>query len=326
MARPRIIVTRKLPEPVEARLKSLFTVALNPSDMPFTKAKLTTAMAKADGLLCTFGDKIDEDIFAANGARKAKIVANFGVGTNHIDLETAEDIGVVVTNTPGVLNDATADLAMALILASTRRMFFHEARLRRGDWEGFDITSGLGSSLRGKTLGVVGMGRIGTALAQRAHFGFGMKVIYFNRSKVLVPSIPEAKAAETLDALMAEADVVSLHVPGDAHNRHLISAERLALMKPDAHLVNTARGDVVDEAALIAALESSAIAGAGLDVFENEPRINPKLLKLENAVLLPHMGSATIEGRVAMGEKVIINIRTFIDGHNPPDMVIDAMF
>jgi len=280
MPRPRIIVTRKLPAPVEARLKSLFTVALNPSDVPFSKEKLTTAMAKADGLLCTFGDKLDGDILTANGSRKAKIVANFGVGTNHIDLETAEDIGVVVTNTPGVLNDATADLAMALILATTRRMFFHEARLRRGDWAGFDITSGLGSSLRGKTLGVIGMGRIGTALAQRAHFGFGMKVIYFNRSKVLVPSIPEAQAAESIEALMAEADVVSLHVPGDAANRHLISAERLALMKPDAHLVNTARGDVVDEAALIAALQSGAIAGAGLDVFEQEPSVKSMCMLL----------------------------------------------
>ncbi len=322
MARPRIIVTRKLPEPVEARLKSLFTVALNPTDMPFTKAKLTTAMAKADGLLCTFGDKIDEDIFAANGARKVKIVANFGVGTNHIDLETAEDIGVVVTNTPGVLNDATADLAMALILASTRRMFFHEARLRRGDWEGFDITSGLGSSLRGKTLGVVGMGRIGTALAQRAHFGFGMKVIYFNRSKVLVPSIPEAKAAETLDALMAEADVVSLHVPGDAHNRHLISAKRLALMKPDAHLVNTARGDVVDEAALIAALESGAIAGAGLDVFEQEPAVPEALRLLENVTLLPHIGSATLETRIAMGMRAVDNLVAFFAEQVPPHQVV----
>jgi len=322
MARPRIIVTRKLPEPVEARLKSLFTVALNPSDKPFSKAKLTTAMAKADGLLCTFGDKIDEDILAANGARKAKIVANFGVGTNHIDLEAAEDIGVVVTNTPGVLNDATADLAMALILASTRRMYFHEARLRRGEWAGFDITSGLGSSLRDKTLGVVGMGRIGTALAQRAHFGFGMKVIYFNRSKVLVPSIPEAKAAESIDALMAEADVVSLHVPGDAANRHLINAERLALMKPDAHLVNTARGDVVDEAALVSALESRAIAGAGLDVFEQEPAVPEALKALDNATLLPHIGSATLETRIAMGMCAVDNLVAFFDEKLTPHQVV----
>ncbi|NOR64033.1 MAG: D-glycerate dehydrogenase [Rhodobacteraceae bacterium] len=322
MARPRIIVTRKLPEPVEARLKSLFTVALNPSDVPFSKAKLTTAMAKADGLLCTFGDKIDADILAANGARKAKIIANFGVGTNHIDLETAEDIGVVVANTPGVLNDTTADLAMALILASTRRMFFHEARLRRGEWEGFDITSGLGSSLRGKTLGVIGMGRIGTALAQRAHFGFGMKVIYFNRSKVLVPSIPEAEAAETIDALMAAADVVSLHVPGDAHNRHLISAERLEMMKPDAHLINTARGDVVDEAALIAALESGSIAGAGLDVFEQEPTVPEALMALENVTLLPHIGSATLETRIAMGMRAVDNLVAFFAEQVPPHQVV----
>jgi len=322
MTRPKIVVTRKLPEPVEARLKSLFTVALNPSDEPFSKAKLTSAMAKADGVLCTFGDKMDEEILAANGARKAKIVANFGVGTNHIDLEAAEDIGVVVTNTPDVLNEATADLAMALILASTRRMYFHEARLRRGEWDGFDITSGLGSSINGKTLGVIGMGRIGTVLAQRAHFGFGMKVIYFNRSKVLVPSIPEAKAAESIDALLAEADVVSLHVPGDAHNRHVISAERLALMKPDAHLVNTARGDVIDQAALISALESGAIAGAGLDVFENEPYVPEALKALDNVTLLPHIGSATLETRIAMGMRAVDNLVAFFAEKVPPHQVV----
>lgn len=322
MARPKIIVTRKLPEPVEARLKSLFRVALNPTDAPFTNEKLTTAMTRADGLLCTFGDKIDANILTAHGRRSAKIVANFGVGTNHIDLETAEDIGVVVTNTPGVLNDATADLAMALILASTRRMYFHEARLRRGEWGGFDITSGLGSSLRGKTLGVIGMGRIGTALAQRAHFGFGMKVIYFNRSKVLVPSISEAHAADTIDALMAEADVVSLHVPGDAANKHLIGAERLALMKPNAHLINTARGDVVDEAALITALENGMIAGAGLDVFENEPSVPEALTALENVTLLPHIGSATLETRIAMGMRAVDNLVAFFDDKVPPHQVI----
>ncbi|MBL1435246.1 MAG: D-glycerate dehydrogenase [Rhodobacteraceae bacterium] len=322
MARPKIIVTRKLPEPVEARLKSLFTVALNPTDAPFSKEKLTTAMTRADGLLCTFGDKMDADILTANGKRSTKIIANFGVGTNHIDLETAEDIGVVVTNTPGVLNDATADLAMALILASTRRMYFHEARLRRGEWGGFDISSGLGSSLRGKTLGVIGMGRIGTALAQRAHFGFGMKVIYFNRSKVLVPSISEAHAVESINALMAEADVVSLHVPGDVDNHHLIGTERLALMKPGAHLINTARGDVVDEAALISALEAGAIAGAGLDVFEQEPRVPEALVALENVTLLPHIGSATLETRIAMGMRAVDNLVAFFADKVPPHQVM----
>jgi lactate dehydrogenase-like 2-hydroxyacid dehydrogenase len=322
MARPRIIVTRKLPEPVEARLKSLFTVALNVSDKPFNRAKLTTAMARADGLLCTFGDKIDAGILAANGARKVRIVANFGVGTNHIDLEAAEDLGVAVTNTPGVLNDATADLAMALVLASTRRMYAHESCLRRGEWAGFDITSGLGTSLRGKTLGVVGMGRIGTALAQRAHFGFGMKVIYFNRSKVVVPSIPEAEPADSLEALLAAADVVSLHVPGDAGNRHLLNAERLALMKPEAHLVNTARGDVVDEAALIEALKNGALAGAGLDVFEQEPHVPEALRALENVTLLPHIGSATLETRIAMGMRAVDNLVAFFADKKPPHRVV----
>ena len=322
MARPRIIVTRKLPAPVEERLKSLFTVALNPSDTPFSKEKLSKAMARADGLLCTFGDKIDADILAANEARTARIVANFGVGTNHIDIAAAQALGVVVTNTPGVLTDATADLAMALILASTRRMFFHEARLRRGDWAGFDLTFGLGCALRGKTLGVVGMGRIGTALARRAHFGFGMKVIYFNRSKVLLPSLPEAEAKESLEAVLAAADVVSLHVPGEAHNRHLISAERLALMKPGAHLVNTARGDVVDEAALIAALQNGAIAGAGLDVFAQEPKVPEALKALDNVTLLPHIGSATIETRIAMGMRAVDNLVAFFADGVPPHQVV----
>ena len=322
MTRPRIIVTRRLPEPVEARLKSLFTVALNHSDTPFSQEKLATAMARADGVLCTFGDKIDEDVLVAHGARKARIVANFGVGTNHIDLETAEDIGVVVTNTPGVLDDATADLAMALVLASTRRMYLHESRLRRGAWQGFDITSGLGTSLHGKTLGVIGMGRIGTALAARAHFGFGMKVIYFNRSKVLVPSIPEAEAADSIEAVLAAADVVSLHVPGDAGNRHLIDAARLALMKPDAHLVNTARGDVVDEAALIAALQNGAIAGAGLDVYEQEPNVPEALKALDNVTLLPHIGSATMETRIAMGMRAVDNLVAFFADEVPPHQVV----
>ncbi len=321
MARPRIIITRKLPEPVEARLKSLFTVALNPSDTPFSPEKLAKAMAKSDGLLCTFGDQITADILTARGARKAKIVANFGVGTNHIDLAAAEALGVSVTNTPGVLTDATADLAMALILASTRRMYAHESRLRRGDWAGFDITSGLGTSLRGKTLGVVGMGRIGAALAHRAHYGFGMKVIYFNRSAVRVPSPPEAEAVDSIEALMSAADVVSLHVPGDAHNHHLITAERLALMKPEAHLINTARGDVVDQAALVEALETGKIAGAGLDVFEQEPSVPEALRVLENVTLLPHIGSATLETRISMGMRAVDNLEAFFAGQVPPHQV-----
>lgn len=322
MAKPRIIVTRKLPEPVEARLKSLFRVALNNSDEPFGRDKLIKAMARADGILCTFGDKIDAEIINAAGARKAQIVANFGVGTNHIDIDAAEQEDVVVTNTPDVLNDATADLAMALILNATRRIWMHENRLRNGDWHGFDITSGLGSSLRGKTLGVVGMGRIGTALAMRAHFGFGMKVKYYNRSKVYVAAVPEAHSVDTIEDLMAEADVISLHVPGHAENWHLISAERIALMKPSAYLVNTARGDVVDEAALIAALESGAIAGAGLDVFEHEPEVPAALMALENVTLLPHIGSATLETRIAMGMRAVDNLVAYFDGAVPPHQVV----
>ena len=322
MAKPRIIATRKLPDEVERRLKSLFTVALNPSDTLFSKPKLIKAMAHADGLLCAFGDNIDAEILQAGGARKAGIVANFGVGTNHIDIEAAEEEGVVVTNTPDVLNDATADLAMTLILNATRRVWMHETRLRRGEWDGFDLTSGLGTSLRGKTLGVIGMGRIGTALAMRAHFGFGMNVKYYNRSNVYVSAIPEAQNVDTIEDLMAQSDVISLHVPGHAENHHLINAERLALMKPTAYLVNTARGDVVDESALVETLQSGTIAGAGLDVFEREPEVPEALKALENVTLLPHIGSATLETRIAMGMRAIDNLVAFFDGKVPPHQVV----
>jgi len=321
MSAPKIIVTRKLPAPVEERLKSLFTVALNPQDVPFGKGKLIKALAQADGLLCCVTDPIDAEILQANETPATKILANFGVGTNHIDLETAEDLDIAVTNTPGVLDDATADLAMALILATTRRMWMHESRLRRGDWAGFDLVSGLGTSLRGKTLGIIGMGRIGTALAQRAFYGFGMNVLYFNRSKVVVPSLPAAKAAASVDEVMAQADVISLHVPGHAENRHLISTGQIALMKPTAHLVNTARGDVIDEAALLEALQKGSIAGAGLDVFEAEPHVPEALRALENVTLLPHIGSATLETRIAMGMCAVDNLVAFFDGKTPPNQV-----
>ena len=321
MARPRIIVTRKLPEEVEVELKRHFTVALNTTDTPFPKEKLVKAMMRADGVLATFGDAIDAEVLQAGGARKAQIVANFGVGTNHIDLGAAEELGVVVTNTPGVLNDATADLAMALILNATRRVWMHENRLRNDEWHGFDLVSGLGRSLRGKTLGIIGMGRIGTALAVRAHFGFGMDVIYYNRSKVFAAAVPEAKSVPGIDALLEASDVVSLHVPGDAENRHLINAERLALMKPGAYLVNTARGDVVDEAALIAALQSGALAGAGLDVFEAEPQVPEALKAMDNVTLLPHIGSATLETRVAMGMRAVENLRAYFEDRPVPHQV-----
>ncbi|MCF6272368.1 MAG: D-glycerate dehydrogenase [Rhodobacteraceae bacterium] len=322
MSRHRIIVTRKLPESVESRLKSLFTVALNTSDVPFTQDKLSKAMAKADGVLCTFGDRMDADVLRASGGRSARIVANFGVGTNHIDLDVAGEEGIAVTNTPDVLDDSTADLAMALILNSTRRIWMQENRLRRGEWQGFDITSGLGSSLRGKTLGVIGMGRIGTALAVRAYFGFGMKVIYYNRSKVFAAAVPEARSVDSIDILMEMSDVISLHVPGHTENRHLIGAERLALMKPTAHLVNTSRGDVIDEAALIKALQNGEITGAGLDVFEQEPKVPAELLALENVTLLPHIGSATLETRIAMGMRAVDNLEAYFSGKTPLDMMV----
>lgn len=299
-AAPRIVVTRKLPDAVEARLKERFAVALNPEDEPFSPARLLRAMQEADGVLVSVNDIVDEAVLEAGGARQAGILANFGVGVNHIDLEAARRHGVVVTNTPGVLTDATADLAMALILAATRRMSETEAILRRGGWDGFRPTGWMGMGLQGKTLGIIGMGRIGQATARRAHLGFGMKVVYFNRSPVEGLDFA-AEARPSIEAVMGEADVVSLHVPGSAANRALISAARLAAMKPTAYLVNTARGDILDEPALIAALQARRIAGAGLDVYAEEPQVPAALLGIDSVTLLPHIGSATIETRTAMG-------------------------
>jgi lactate dehydrogenase-like 2-hydroxyacid dehydrogenase len=320
MARPRVVVTRKLPEAVEARLGAALEVVLNPEDEPLDRAGLVRAMQEADGLLPTVGDAIDAALIGTAG-RRVRIVANFAVGVNNIDLEAARAAGVVVTNTPGVLTDATADLAMALILATTRRMTETEAILRRGGWDGFRPTGWLGMGLQGKALGIVGMGRIGQATARRACLGFGMRVIYFNRSPVEVLDFP-AEARGSVDAVLAEADVVSLHVPGGDTNRRLISAERLAAMKPTAYLVNTARGDILDEAALAAALGAGRIAGAGLDVFAEEPKVHPALLGLSNVTLLPHIGSATLETRTAMGMLAADNLIAFFDNRPLPSRVV----
>ncbi len=318
--RPRIVVTRKLPEAVEARLKHSFTVALNPDDARFTPARLARAMQEADGLLVSVTDRITEEVIAAAGARRAGILANFGVGVNHIDLDAATRAGVVVTNTPDVLTDATADLAIALMLASTRRMTETEAALRRGDWTGFAPTGWLGMGLSGKVLGIVGMGRIGRAVARRAR-AFGMEVIYFNRSTLGDLDFP-AEPRETIAEVMEAADVVSLHIPGGAETRNVISAELIARMKPSAHLVNTARGDVIDETALIEALRTRRIAGAGLDVYADEPEVPKALLRIPSVTLLPHAGSATHETRTAMGMLAVDNLVAHFDGGPLPAQVV----
>ncbi len=315
----RIVVTAKLPESVEARLKARFAVALNPEDVPFPPERLIRAMREADGVLVTVNDSVNEAALGAEG-RRAGIVANFGVGVNNIDVEAARRHGVAVSNTPGVLTDATADLAMALILASTRRMSETEAILRRGGWEGFRPTGWLGMGLSGKTLGIVGMGRIGQATARRAR-AFGMEVVYFSRSPVQGLDFP-AEAKPSIEAVMEAADVVSLHVPGGEANRALISAERLALMKPTAFLVNTARGDVIDEPALVEALRSGRIAGAGLDVYAEEPRVPEGLLAIPSVTLLPHIGSATLETRTAMGMLAVDNLEAHFDGRPLPSRVV----
>lgn len=320
MGRARVVVTRKLPDAVEARLGEHFEVALNAGDAPFDPPRLARALKEADGVLCAVTDALDAATIAAEG-RRTRILANFGVGVNNIDLGAAEAAGLVVTNTPGVLTDATADLAMALILAATRRMSETEAILRAGGWDGFRPTGWLGMGLQGKALGIVGMGRIGAAVARRAALGFGMRVIYFNRSAVGPFEFP-AEARPSVEAVLAEADVVSLHVPGGAGNSGMISRARLAEMKRGAYLVNTARGDVVDEAALAEALAEGRLAGAGLDVYAAEPTVPEALLRLPNVTLLPHIGSATLETRTAMGMLAADNLIAFFGGQPLPSRVV----
>lgn len=322
MSRPRIAVTRKLPAAVEARLTAAgFDMEFNETDTPYDRARLIRALQETDGLLLVVGDPIDGAVLDAEGKRRTRIIANFGVGVNHIDLDAAKARDVIVTNTPGVLTDATADLALALILATTRRMSETEAILRRGEWRGFSPTGWLGMSLQGKTLGVIGMGRIGQATARRAVLGFGMDCIYYNRSAVGPFDFPST-ARPSIEDVMAEADVVTLHCPGGGANRGLISADRLARMKPTAYLVNTARGDVIDEAALIETLAAGRIAGAGLDVFEKEPHVPAAFLDFPNVTLLPHIGSATLETRTAMGLLAADNLIAHFNGQPLPSRVV----
>jgi glyoxylate reductase len=323
--RPFVIVTRKLPDPIETRMMELFACRLNLDDTPLSKPELIAAAERADVLVPTVTDRIDAEVLAAAGPA-LKLIASFGTGVDHVDLAAAQRRGIIVTNTPGVLTEDTADMTMALILAVSRRLAEGERLIRSGGWTGWGPTSMLGHRIWGKRLGIVGMGRIGMALARRAK-GFGLSVHYHNRRPVPeeVENALEATHWESLDQMLAHMDIVSVNCPHTPATYHLLSARRLRLLPPQAILVNTARGEIVDEEELVHLLEARAIAGAGLDVFEHEPAIDPRLRALDNVVLLPHMGSATIEGRLAMGEKVIINIKTFADGHRPPDRVLGSM-
>ncbi|MBB5280521.1 2-hydroxyacid dehydrogenase [Pacificimonas flava] len=322
--RPRLFVTRRLPKKTEARMTDLFDAQLRDADEPLSADEIAAGMADADVLVPTVTDEIDAALIARAGPR-LKLIANFGVGVNHIDLKAAHGAGIMVTNTPGVLTEDTADMTLALILATMRRTGVGERRLRAGDWAGWAPTSLRGTRVGGKKLGIIGMGRIGGAVAKRAQ-AFGMDVLYHNRHRM--PEAAEQALGATwwddLDAMLAEVDILSIHCPLTAETEGLMDARRLALLPPHAYLINTARGEIVEEGALAAALAGGRLAGAGLDVFADEPNVPQALLDLENVTLLPHMGSATFEGRRAMGDKVITNIRVWADGHRPPDQVLEG--
>ena len=320
-----VVVTRRLPDAVETRLSELFDVKLRLDDVPMTRAELSEAMRNADVLVPTVTDEIDAAMIAQAG-EKLKLIANYGAGVDHIDVATARQRGILVSNTPGVLTDDTADMTMALILAVTRRMSEGMALMQKGEWSGWAPTALLGGRIGGRRLGILGMGRIGQAVARRAA-AFGMQIHYHNRRK-LHPDTEAALEAtywESLDQMVARMDVISVNCPHTPSTFHLMNARRLKLMKPDAVIVNTSRGEVIDENALTRMLRADEIKGVGLDVYEHGTEINPRLRELQNVVLLPHMGSATLEGRLEMGEKVIINIKTFDDGHRPPDQVVPSM-
>ncbi len=322
-SRPTVVVTRKLPGPVEDRLEREFAARLNRDDHPFTAPELQEALRGADALLPTVTDRITTEVLSVEPLR-ARILANFGVGYNHIDVHAAKARGLVVTNTPEVLTDDTADDAVMLMLMVARRAGEAERQVRSRQWTGWRPTHMLGTRVSGKTLGLVGMGRIARAVATRAHCGFGMRVV-FHDPYPPPPALAAELGAEQqsgLDAVLREADFVSLHCPATPETRHLIDTERLALMKPTAFLINTARGDIVDEAALVAALKEQRIAGAALDVYEREPQVTPDLLTMENVVLLPHLGSATRETRVAMGLRALENLQAFFSGAPPRDRVV----
>jgi len=321
--RPVVVVTRRLPEPVHQALSREFDARLNPDDRPLSADGLRQALSSADALLTTVTDKVTADILAAE-PRRAGLVANFGVGFNNIDIEAAKARGIAVSNTPDVLTDATADLAMTLLLMVARRTGEGERHLRGGQWTGWRPTHMMGTQVTGKTLGLVGMGRIARAVAHRAHHGFGMRIVFHDPFPP-APDVARALGAEqrqTLDEVLREADFISLHCPATPETRHLINRDRLGLMRPETFLVNTARGDVVDEAALVEALTAKRIAGAGLDVYEREPQVTQALTAMDNVVLLPHLGSATTETRVAMGMRAFENLQLFFSGKPLRDRVV----
>src|SRR5215475_1896875 len=327
--KPLVIVTRKLPDTIETRMRELFDARLNIEDKPFSPAQLVEAVKTADVLVPTVTDRIDSSVPSQSG-EALKLIANFGNGVDNIDVATALQRGITVTNTPGVLTEDTADMTMALILAVPRRLA-EGATVLIGDkeWGGWSPTWMLGRRIWGKRLGIIGMGRIGQAVARRGR-AFGLQVHYHNRRKVAahIEASLEATYWESLDQMLARMDIISVNCPHTPATYHLLSARRLKLIRPEAYVVNTARGEVIDENALVRLIAAGEIAGAGLDVFEHEPAVNPKLVKLARGgkvVLLPHMGSATLEGRIDMGEKVIVNIKTFLDGHRPPDRVLPSM-
>lgn len=320
-----VVVTRRLPESVETRMKELFDVELRDPDTPMTRDELAAAVRRADVLVPTITDQIDAGLLAQAGD-KLKLIANYGAGVDHIDVATARQRGILVSNTPGVVTEDTADMTMALILGVTRRIPEGIALMQAEGWSGWSPMAMLGGRIGGKRLGILGMGRIGQAVARRAR-AFGMQIHYHNRRR-LRPEVEaelEATYWESLDQMIARMDVISINCPHTPSTYHLMNARRLKLMKPSAVIVNTSRGEVIDENALTRMIRAHEIAGAGLDVYERGAEINPRLRELPNVVLLPHMGSATIEGRIEMGEKVIINIKTFADGHRPPDQVVPGM-
>lgn len=323
--RLKVVVTRRLPDPVEARMRELFDVELNADDHPMTPEELAGAMGRADVLVPTITDRIDQRLLAQAGPN-CRLIANYGAGFDHIDVQTAVQRGIQVTSTPGVLAEDTADMAMALILSVPRRLPEGAALMQSGDWPGWSPTALMGHRIAGKKLGILGLGAIGRAVAARAR-AFGLELHYHERRRAR-PELEEQFGLtwwESLDQMLTRIDILTIHVPHTPSTFHLLNARRLKLMKPTAYIVNTARGEVIDENAMTRMLRAGELAGAGLDVYEHGNEINPRLRELPNVLLLPHMGSATIEGRLEMGEKVIINIKTFADGHRPPDQVVPAM-
>ncbi|MEQ1529994.1 MAG: D-glycerate dehydrogenase [Methylococcales bacterium] len=323
MSKPKVIVTRRWPTEVEATLKQLYDVQLNEHDTPMTAEQLKSALQNADALLPTVTDPITADVLSV-ADKRVKIIGNFGVGYNNIDINAAKAQGIVVTNTPHVLTDCTADIAMLLLLMSARRASEGERLVRNRQWTGWYPTHMLSQKVTGKKLGLIGFGRIAQAMAKKAHFGFDMDILFFNPSPIAPDIIAKFNAVQcaSVEEVLSEANFVSLHCPGGAATKHLINEQRLQLMRPSAHLINTARGDVVDSQALIKALKLGWIAGAGLDVYENEPNLDPGFLELDNVALLPHMGSGTEETRTAMGNRVLDNIAAFFAGAEPGDRVV----